>query len=153
MKKFFTLLVVAISCITMGFAQTTFQPVSFRNLDPDSKAVFQQTAKAHPYGQILKVEAEEILAAYEVTDVPSRSGRVETQYLIIFKDVNGQKRSILSTTRPNKDECLKCWISQCGYTTGSGPEFQQKEGTGENHEIPSTTPTVSNDVDDDIVIE
>jgi len=150
MKRLFAMIVVVLGTIAMGFAQQT-QTVDFGSLDPDSKAVFMSAAKAHPYGQTVKVEADRVLAIYTVTNVPSRSGRKMTQYLYILEVNGGQKQAVLLTDRPKKDECVCCWLSQCGGHQGDDPKFEEKKSSGENHIISTSyTPT---DDDDDIVIE
>jgi hypothetical protein len=146
MKKLFILVVAVMA--TFGLNAQEIQTVDFGSLDPDSKATFQAAAKAHPYGQLIKAEADQVLAIYEVTNVPSRSGKVETQYLYVLEK-DGQRRAILLTDKPSKTECVLCWLSQCGGHQGDDPIFEEKQSSGETHII-SDSPVNG---DEDLVIE
>ena len=118
------------------------QTVDYSRLSADQRAKLSSFAKKASYGSLVKADLTDcnITSVTKVTNVPSRSGRKMTQYVVIYIDKNGQKEGIITTDNPLVNggctPCyIKCMVATPGYHQGDDNDIPKKPKTGENHQI------------------
>jgi hypothetical protein len=107
MKNLFLSLVVALFA-TVSFGQ--FQTISYDSLDVTSQKLFSKYGVANPYGEVIKFEADSIVAIYEITNIKKSRKMVEdsagvkspefsTQYMTIYLK-NGEIKAFVGLNNP-----------------------------------------------------
>jgi PBP1b-binding outer membrane lipoprotein LpoB len=127
---------------TVAESEIKVQTVSYNQLSPAQKARLSEFARKASYGTLIKTDLDgcTITSVTTVKDVPSRSGRKMTQYVVIYIDKSGQKQGIIMTDNPIVNEgctpCyIKCMVATPGYHQGDDEAIPNKPKSGENHQI------------------
>ena len=116
--------------------------VDYSTLSASERAKFSAFANQAAYGTLIKKDLTgcTITSVTTVKNVPSRSGRKMTQYVVIYITPNGEKCGMVMTENPlvqgGCTPCyIKCFVATPGYHQGDDDEIPQKPKTGENHQI------------------
>jgi hypothetical protein len=106
-KLIMSFALVAIAAVSFGQTSST---ISYDSLDVASQKLFSKYGVANPYGEIIKFEADSIVAIYEITDIKKsrkmvadsvgvKSPEFSTQYMTIYlKD--GEMKAFVSLENP-----------------------------------------------------
>lgn len=118
------------------------QTVNYSQLSPEQKAKLSEFARMASYGSLITTDLTDctITSVTTVTNVPSRSGKRMTQYVVMYLDKNGDKHGIIMTDNPLVNggctPCyIKCMVATPGYHQGDDSAIPQKPKSGENHQI------------------
>ena len=118
------------------------QTVSYNQLSPAQKARLSEFARKASYGTLITTDLTgcTITSVTTVTNVPSRSGRRMTQYVVMYLDQSGQKHGIIMTDNPLVNggctPCyIKCMVATPGYHQGDDEAIPNKPKSGESHQI------------------
>ena len=116
--------------------------VDYATLSSSEKAKFNTFARQAAYGSLIQKDLTgcTITSVTTVKNVPSRSGRKMTQYVVIYITPNGEKNGLVMTENPlvqgGCTPCyIKCFVATPGYHQGDDDEIPQKGKSGENHQI------------------
>lgn len=108
MKKFMlSLIFAAIAAVSFG---QTVETISYDSLDVASQKLFSKYGVANPYGEIIKFEADSIVAIYEITDIKksrkmvadstgAKAPEFTTQYMTIYVKA-GEMKAFVSLENP-----------------------------------------------------
>ena len=127
---------------TVAESEVKVQTVSYNQLSPAQKSRLNEFARQAAYGSLVKADLTDcnITSVTMVTNVPSRSGRKMTQYVVMYIDQSGEKHGIIMMDNPLVNggctPCyIKCMVATPGYHQGDDEAIPQKPKTGENHQI------------------
>jgi len=142
-KLFFTLVFAAIAAVS--FSQVAFTEVAFDSLDATSKKLFSKYGVANPYGDMVKIEADSVIAIYKITGIKKSrkmvtdSAGVKTpeapdQFMTVYMK-NGETLAFVSIDDPRSNGADAASISALMSGTGLG------QGDGLNAPAPTPAPT------------
>lgn len=121
--------------------EPTMVTIDYNRLTPVDRAKFNEYAREAKYGSLIKKNLTgcTITSITTVKEVPSRSGKKMTQYVVIYLDQDGEKQGLLMIDNPIKgcQPCyIKCMVNDPGYHQGDDVSLPVIQGEGESHNIP-----------------
>ena len=132
MKKIVFLFDFFAAMAASGFAQVVFSEISYDSLDISSRKLFAQYGALNPYGEVIKIEADSVIAIYKITGIKKsrkmiadsagvKVPEVRDQFMTIFEK-DGQIQAFVSLDDPMRDggsqSAISTLLSQEGLKQG-----------------------------------
>ncbi len=144
MKELILSLMVALFA-TVSFGQTV-ETISYDSLDVASQKLFSKYGVANPYGEVIKIEMDSVVAIYEITDIKksrkmvadstgAKSPEFTTQYMTIYVK-GGEMKAFVGLNNPTT-LAANAGVSIATFFQNTG----DKQGDDEFPEAPKTETT------------
>ena len=153
MKKIALFLVfAAMAASCFGQVTVTFTEIQYDSLDVTSKKLFSQYGVANPYGEVIKIETDSIIAVYKITGIKKsrktivdssgiKTPEVRDQFMTVYTK-DGKTKAFVSLDDPTKDgndsKTISTLLSLEGLKQGDD-EFDSpgKKSTQKNYPLSS----------------